>query len=45
MTIQDLPIENLRSLLRGLETQNRRQPTRQTMAKIQAVKAELKRRK
>jgi len=45
MTIQDLPTENLRSLLRGLEIQNRRQPTRVTMAKIQAVRAELKRRK
>jgi len=45
MTIQDLSTENLRSLLRGLETQNKRQPTRATMAKIQAVKAELKRRK
>jgi hypothetical protein len=43
--IKDLSPDNLRNLLRALETQNRRQPTRETMAKIKAVKAELKRRK
>lgn len=38
----DLSKENLRNLLRALQTQNRRQPTRATMAKIVAVKAALK---
>jgi hypothetical protein len=39
---KDLPKENLRNLLRALQTQNKRQPTRETMAKIKAVRAALK---
>jgi hypothetical protein len=38
---KELPKENLRNLLRALQTQNKRQPTRETMTKIQAVRAAL----
>jgi len=38
----DLPRENLKNLLRALETKNKRQPTRATMAEIRAVRAALK---
>jgi hypothetical protein len=39
---KELPKENLKSLLRALEIQNKRQPTRETMARIKAVRAALK---
>jgi hypothetical protein len=39
---KELPKENLRNLLRALQTQNKRQPTRETMTKIQAVRAALR---
>lgn len=34
--------ENLRNVIRALETQNKRQPTRATMAEIQKAKAALR---
>lgn len=34
--------QNLRNVIRALETQNKRQPTRATMTKIKAAKAALR---
>lgn len=39
---EDLPPENLRNLLRVFRNQNKRKPTRATMAEIRKIQAALK---